>query len=47
MSLFNTKNIPSLLSLKMCSFANLIGPAVPKGSVSYEQMIFILNKSDR
>lgn len=44
-SLFSTKNKPSGLSFIMWSFANLIGPAVPNGSVSYEQIILTLYMS--
>ena len=41
MSLLNTKNIYSGLSATIKSLANLSGPAVPNGSVSYEQVTFI------
>ena len=38
----NTKNIPSELSARIMSFANLIGPAVPIGSYSIDIVIFTL-----
>lgn len=38
----NTKNKPDGLSLIINSFANLSGPAVPRGSFSIEIVILIL-----